>query len=60
MTPKEKAQELVNKFDHISLDIDYSGVKDAVIICVNEIISICTQYKFIEYWNKVKKEIELL
>jgi len=66
MAPKEKAQELVNKF----IDIVYSPnnlehiiAKDCAIIAVNEIIKNDNENYgmngyVLEYWQEVKQEIE--
>ena len=58
MTPKEKAEELVSKL-HKEIDSMYSGywevAKAQAIICINEILPVNE-----EYWEEVKKEINLL
>jgi hypothetical protein len=67
MTPKEKAQELVEKF-RISKAITESYAKQCALIAVDEILnnwkdeaSIQFPYgKVITYWNIVKEEIEEL
>jgi hypothetical protein len=59
MTPKEKAEELIEKFD---------GYTHYAIYAVNEILSDYknyllhenTEYKGLMYWNEVKSEIEKL
>ena len=68
MTPKEKANELLNKFleemPYGSLR-DFNDAKQCALICADEIIEIqyswCNidgnQYKF---WQEVKQEIEKL
>ena len=65
MTPKEKAKELVDKYDFDHNEFDYS--KEYALIAVDEIIDIAYwEYmesmgeKEKEYWNEVKQEIELL
>jgi len=61
MTPKEKAQELVDKYDFDHQEFDYS--KEYALIAVDEILkTIETIYehdwKILDsYWNEVKKEI---
>jgi hypothetical protein len=74
MTPKEKAQELVNKFREITIDdIDYYQCKPCALIAVDEILNsnpykISLEGKFltehitydINYWEEVKQEIEKL
>jgi hypothetical protein len=73
-TPKEKAKELVNKFYLFTASFDNDQAKQCALITINEIFEhidyIFTELekdklpnKFddeIEYWNEVKKEIELL
>ena len=75
MTPKEKAQELMlkyyNRIEH-KLSIDYVGhdwdiSKQCALIAVDEIIE-SNPYEWdgedlnstIDYWEKVKKDIEAL
>ena len=76
MTPKEKAKELVDKYDFDHNEFDYS--KEYALIAVDEIMKAPHQNsyielipeeaettdwfwdKFDEYWNEVKQEIELL
>jgi len=64
MTPKEKAEQLYNKMV-VDFDIDYWQTKQCAIIAVDEIID-CTKLRIRitkfskEYWEQVKKEIELL
>jgi hypothetical protein len=71
MTPKEKAQELLDKFKEINEDyIDNYQSIPCALIAVDEIIKVFnpekwglemnTAFESIEYWQKVKKEIELL
>jgi hypothetical protein len=65
MTPKEKANELFEKFFQES---DLSAAKGCALIAVDEILSDYknylmhenTEYKGLMYWQEVKKEIELL
>lgn len=69
MTPKEKAEELVNKFrnefnwiekDH---DVDlYRDTRQCALIAVDEILSNRERIKGIDklYWQQVKYEIEQL
>jgi len=73
MTPKEKAEELVDKFIYIKDLRDYGGMytslaKQCALMAVDEII--CSNpysnpfntnvYSTMSYWNKVKQEIESL
>jgi hypothetical protein len=63
MTPKEKARDLIQKFNLIVLDTALGGsntrVKKCALICVDEIISVMLGYEII-YWQKVKEEIQKL
>jgi hypothetical protein len=65
MTPKEKAEELVDKFENYSfMDIDarissFESAKQCALIAVDEIIESCIR-KFEWYWIEVKQEIEKL
>ena len=73
MTPKEKAIELINKYNLIILDTALGGsnkkVKQCAFIAVDEIIKIApndisifgTDFLTIkEYWQRVKEEIQNL
>lgn len=76
MTPKEKAKELVDKFycktDSLGLAFcfNYSNAIQCAIIVVDEILSNFglraegmthfTTYSTIQYYQKVKQELELL
>jgi hypothetical protein len=59
MTPKEKAEELFNKY--LEINYHYYQAKDCALIAVDEILNVIevpsTEYK---YWQEVKKEIEAL
>jgi len=56
MTPKEKAQELFNKY--LEINYRYYQAKDCALIAVDEILNIgCIE---VPYWQEVKKKIELL
>jgi hypothetical protein len=70
MTPKEKAEELVNSFMNIRKQklADYSIIyhptaKQCALIAVDEIIN-STSWQYItnglDFWNEVKQEIEQL
>jgi hypothetical protein len=66
MTPKEKAKELLNKFRNVALLDDYE-CNLCALISVDEILDIdcfdMSEEHFdnhIEYWNKVKQEIQEL
>ena len=74
MTPKEKAEELVNKFmdyaDAVPEDYDWmdpvshcdekqlTSAKQCALIAVDEIISLVGRYS--NYWQEVRNEIENL
>ena len=65
MSPQEKAKELVDKFSVVGLQQRNEGVACAF-IAVDEIIHVIDWHEFetpneeLNYWNKVKEEIELL
>jgi len=69
-TPKEKAKELVNKFYLFTASFDNDQAKKCALIAVNEILNnfglrtngqnFYTEYRAVEYYQEVKKEIELL
>lgn len=62
MTPKEKAKELVDKFDGVGLQQRNEAIACAL-ICVDEILSINSIDKDLElsdYWEEVKEEINKL
>ena len=74
MTPKEKAEELVNKYSTYvvmwagGIETSKQNVKQCALIAVNEIVK-CTKYeeqkfdndRFAEdFWQEVKQEIEKL
>jgi hypothetical protein len=71
MTPKDKANELVNRFKYLIphpteqyLDIDEA--KQCALICVAEICEAINWHEFevpneeFNYWNRVKLEIQRL
>ena len=72
MTPKEKAQELYNKFLNPSGDtylynmLEHESAKECALIAVDEILEAINWHEFetpnkeIEYWEKVKQEIQNL
>ena len=76
MTPKEKAKELLDKMSvqtyryqlyagaNYSIDeIGYEAGKKCALICVDEILIVLENervFESIDYWEEVKKEIELL
>ena len=69
MNPKEKAIELVAKYKNQSFGITtyFQHYKQCALIAVDEIIKALPPFEYglefvakIEFWNKVKKEIEAL
>ena len=70
MTPKEKAKELLWKYlPNLEgwKQEDSNQAKQCALIAVDEIkevVSLCIPYKdeksYIDYWQQVKQEIELL
>lgn len=61
---KVRAQEIFNKFYYTIIDTsgkyDEELATECAISCVDEISKTLTTKKSIEYWNKVKQEIENL
>lgn len=60
MTPKEKADKLVDKFN-IPDRKNYPYVHNAqqcALIAVDEILNVLFQHHKIDYWKEVKQEIE--
>jgi len=63
MTPKEKAQEFIDKF---TFEIGNYNAKQCVLIAVDEIIQAIrytdakSDLGYVGYWNQVKQEIEKL
>ena len=59
MTPKEKAQELIDKF---TFEIGNFNAKQSALICVDEMkkLAIWTEIGVYDYLTEVKKEIEKL
>ena len=73
MTPKEKAKELIAKFENFNYDdgydyytssISYIEAKQCALIAVDEILALLPEIAFganvYEYWQQVRKEIESL
>jgi hypothetical protein len=67
MTPKEKAEELFNKFrkqfDWVESDypIDlYRDTRQCALIAVQQILEIIFSDYDWQYWNEVKQELEKL
>ena len=67
MTPKEKAEELVEKYLKKIIELAYAETKtkelakESALICVEQMIEECEGYpKGIKYWQEVKQEINKL
>lgn len=70
MTPKEKAESLINRYNLVILDTALGGsnqrVKKCVLIAIDEIENSIDWHKYetpndeLNYWNEVKKELEKL
>jgi hypothetical protein len=62
MTPKEKAQELIDKYDSI---LTYKS-KQCALVAVDEILNTIDWHEFetpnkeLDYWIEVKREIQIL
>jgi len=64
MTPKEKASEIIEKYDKTINSIGLKPIKDAGMILVNEMIEFstnkCCEFQNRKYWEEVKQELEKL
>ena len=71
MTPKEKAQDLVNSFYYSlpnngsetginSTTSRYGEAKKCALIAVDELIDAVYEKHDFDYWNEVKQELEKL
>jgi hypothetical protein len=71
MTPKEKAQNLVNEFYRIipldKMTLDFNLAKQCALIAVDKILNAVNDpdetylmKDSVDYWGKVKKEIKAL
>jgi hypothetical protein len=66
MTPKEKAIELVKKYNALHLiftNRTYQWDKQCALIAVDEILkvgNVIVSYNVTDYWQEVKQEIEKL
>jgi hypothetical protein len=60
MTPKEKAEELIDKFSQTNGNSFFA--KECALIAVDEILKLELQevYQNSDYWQEVKQEIEKL
>jgi len=69
MTPKEKAKELLKRFESVSkpfmkesevqVHIHPEHAKQCALICVDEILEFYDRID-VKYWNEVKQEINKL
>ena len=66
MTPKEKAEELVDKYQYYVAEKDFFGnnvelknAKQCALIAVDEILSLLPLVNR-DYWQEIKQEIEKL
>ena len=59
MTPKDKAQELVDKFT-LSFSPNIEEAVQCALIATDEIISVAYWTSVRQYWQEVKQEIEKL
>jgi len=73
MTPKEKAKELVSKFNDVSImcgtrEVDEEDAVKFIFLCIDEVILELDDiqkmehhtYERTKYWNDVKREVSLL
>ena len=66
MIPKNRAKDIIDKMSKECDNADYSEIKFCAIICVKEILDVLYKLSIqcdevdINYWRKVKREIEKL
>jgi hypothetical protein len=65
MTPKEHAEELVDKFIQYTpadSEFEYPYAKQCALIAVDEILKVLSKYgtKEYEYWEEVKNKLQKL
>jgi hypothetical protein len=66
MAPKEKAIELLNKYNSLQVsfyknqDPSYGYAKQCALIAVDEVLENSHTNVFTKYWQEVKQEIENL
>jgi hypothetical protein len=72
MTPKEKAEELIEKYLNMNdglikefIPIPIEGARQCALVAVDEVLDDYEQFPYKvqfgkDYWNEVKKEIEKL
>ena len=60
MSPKEKAKELVDKYDETLIYLPRFVAKQCALIAVNEILGYMGADRGTDFWQNVKIEIEQL
>ena len=60
MNPKEKAKELVDKYDETLIYLPRFVAKQCALIAVNEILGYMGADRGTDFWQNVKIEIEQL
>jgi len=66
MTPKEKAEELIEKFGTYAvmwsggIEVERQNAKQCALICCNEVLGYMGADRGTAFWNEVKQEIEKL
>ena len=61
MTPKEKAEQIVESMSYSCRECDYEAkAKQCALIAVDEVLGFLSYESHIKYWQEVKKEIEAL
>jgi hypothetical protein len=63
MTPKEKAKELMEKFENLEpladTELDERFQKEAALLVVYAVMQYCTNDEWF-YWDEVKNELEAI
>ena len=60
MSPKEKAEELIEQYITVRWDIDPDTAKQCALIAVDEVLGYMGADRGTEFWLEVKSEIEKL
>lgn len=66
MTPKEKAKELIDRFNNHTFNVEketednFESAKQCALITCNEVLGYMGADRGTEFWQKVKQEIEKL
>ena len=60
MTPREKASELIVKFQTTIRSLDYNEAKQCALICCNEVLGNMGADRGYIFWLEVKQEVEKL